>query len=114
MSQEGKPNEQRLNERSSLVTFCWYKRIDDAALESDEGVAQVRDVSQGGLGLMTSNALAVGARLLVEIVSDVGRVSALGRVTHCMRASEHAHRVGLRIETVPPNDQVTWRRLVSR
>jgi hypothetical protein len=105
--------EQRLSERHSFISFCWYKRIDDRAKDSEEAVARLRDVSAGGIGMMTGEALPVDARLLVEIVSQVGRVSVLCRVTHCSPTQEQGFRVGLKVDAVPPNDQMAWRRILS-
>jgi hypothetical protein len=108
------PAEKRKSQRRALFTFCWYKRVDDAALDNEEAVANLQDVSDGGLGMLTPQAPPIGARLLVEIVSNVGRVSLLGRVSNCAPLNGRAYRVGLRVETVPPNDLATWRKMVSR
>jgi hypothetical protein len=106
-------NEQRVSQRHPFITFCWYKRIDDVAEDDEEAVAQLRDISEGGIGVLTANALPIGARLLVEIVSKVGRVSVLGKVTHCAPSSERSFRTGVKVYSIPPNDQLTWRRMLA-
>jgi PilZ domain len=107
-------DEQRSSERFPLVTFCWYKRIDDAAEDTEEAMGKLCDVSEGGVGLLSTKAAPVGARLLLEIVSKAGRVSLLGTVTYCVATGNRGGlRIGVKINTVPPNDRANWRKIVD-
>jgi hypothetical protein len=103
----------RASERLTFITFTWYKRVDDAAQPSEEGVARSCDISNTGAGMVTSRALPAGARVFVEVVSRVGNLSALCRVMHCAPTHDGCFRVGLRIEFVPPTDQMTLQRIVA-
>jgi hypothetical protein len=114
MNEGGPQDENRHTPRHPLITFCWFLRIDDAAQEGEEAVAQVRDVSDQGIGMLTPKPIAAGARLLVELVSKVGRVSVIGQVANVGPTSDAGvFRLGVRIVAVPPNDQATWRRILG-
>jgi hypothetical protein len=93
------------------VSFAWYKRIDDEARESEEGVARSCDVSQDGLGLVTTRVLPVGSRVLVELITETGNLSVVGTVRHCSPREQEQVRIGVFVEIVPPTDKLTWRRL---
>lgn len=112
VSQSSNPHN-RAAERFSFITFTWYKRVDDSAQSAEEGVARSCDISIAGAGMVTTRALPVGARIFLEVVSRLGNLSAIGRVAHCSPASDGCFRVGVRIEFVPPTDQLTLQRIIA-
>lgn len=113
LAQDPRNPHHRAAERLSFITFAWYRRIDDAAVASEQGVARSCDVSDTGAGLVTSRALPPGARLFLEVTSRVGNLSAIAVVAHCAPTQDGCFRVGLRIEFVPPTDQMTLLRIVA-
>jgi hypothetical protein len=105
--------EQRRAARHVFITFAWYKRIDDAALHDEEGVARSCDVSEDGVGIVTSRPLPVSARLFLELIAGTTRLSALGRVVHSAVLPNGHFRLGVRIESVPPTCKLAWQRLID-
>ena len=111
-------HESRRARRQSFITFVWYKCVGadgqhDA--EGEEGLARSCDISEGGLGLVTSRPLPTGARLFVEITSRLGSLSLVARVTYCRPGSSAGtHHVGLDVEIVPPNDRKTLEQLLHK
>ena len=99
--------------RYKVVTLAWYKRIDDRAADAEEGVARSFDVSDQGAGLVATQAVPVGTRLLLQLVVPYGRVTALARVMNSQRLTNGAYQLGLEIYCVPPPDLATWKRLVG-
>jgi hypothetical protein len=104
---------QRSAPRHNLITLAWFKRVDDAALESDEGIARSFDVSSTGAGLVTTISMPVGSRLLLQLVIPNGKVSAVARVMNVTPAGNGAFRLGLQVYAVPPTDLATWKRMVG-
>jgi hypothetical protein len=100
--------------RHEYVNFAWFKRVDDSALEADEGVARSCDVSGHGVGMITTRALPAGSRLFIELIGRAGRVSAIGTVVHCADAPNGCYRIGIRIDSLPPTDQLTWKDMVQK
>lgn len=107
----GKEAEQRQVARRTCIMFAWYKRIDDAAADDEEGVAHSCDVSEDGAGMVTTRAFPAAAQLFLELIAETGRISALGRVIHSTALPNGSFRIGIRIETVPPTCRVAWQRL---
>jgi hypothetical protein len=105
--------EKRISQRFLFVSFAWFKRIDDAATQGEEGVARSCDISQTGTGMVTNRPLPVGSRVFLKLVSPLGNVSVLGKVMHCRGVENGCFRVGILIECVPPTDQVTWQRMMD-
>jgi hypothetical protein len=113
MPNSNNDHEKRGASRLDYVHFAWYKRIDDSALESEEGVARSCDVSGSGVGMITTRSLSAGSRLFIELIGRVGRISAIGTVVHCADVGNGCFRLGIRIDTLPPTDQGTWQQMVS-
>ena len=101
----------RSYERYPFTTFAWFKRIDEGALDDEEGVARSCDVSLKGAGVVTSRELPVGARVFLEIVATQGSVSVVGRVQHCSPTGVGQFRVGILVYCIPPTDLQTWKRI---
>lgn len=114
MNETTKGLDKRQKPRHEYINFAWYKRVDNAAEESDQGVARSCDVSDGGVGMIVTRPLPEAARLFLELISRAGRISAIGTVMHCADAGHGCFRVGIRIDTVPPTDELTWRQMVER
>ena len=104
---------QRAATRYNLVTLAWYKRIDDRAADTEEGVARSFDVSEEGAGLVAAQAIPVGTRILLQLVIPYGRVTALARVANSRPVANGAYQLGLQVYCVPPPDVATWKRLVG-
>jgi hypothetical protein len=94
--------------RRGAVKLIWYKVIG----QPEEAIARSCDVSAGGIGLHTTHPVATGEEVFVEVITASGAVSFLGRVMHCRQQGEY-HRVGLKIEAMPPNDRSPWKKLVD-
>jgi hypothetical protein len=101
----------RVAPRHSLVTLAWYKRIDDAAAESEEGVARSFDVSSGGAGLVATQEIQVGARLLLQLVIPNGKLTAVAHVRNVTATGNGTYRLGLQVYCVPPTDVGIWKRM---
>jgi hypothetical protein len=102
---------QRAAPRHSLVTLAWYKRIDDAATTAEEGVARSFDVSAGGAGLVTTQPVPVGARLLLQLVIPNGKLTAVAHVRNVQETAQGNYRLGLQVYCVPPTDLALWKRM---
>lgn len=113
MAQDTSNPHHRAETRHTFISFAWFRRVDDGASESDQGVARSCDISPNGAGLVTSRALPPGARVFLEVISRVGNLSAITVVAHCTPTNDGCFRVGLRIEFVPPTDQLTLQRIVA-
>ena len=105
--------EQRHTTRRAAIMFAWYKRIDDAAADEEEGVAHSCDVSKDGIGIVTTRKLPEKARLFLELIAEGGRISALGRVVHGATLPNGQFRTGIRIEIVPPSCKLIWQQLTE-
>jgi hypothetical protein len=110
---EPPPESRRAAPRHGLITLVWFKRVDDAALDSDEGIARSFDVSTGGTGLVTTMAMPVGARVFLQLVIPNGKISAVARVMNVRPADNGAFRLGLQVYGIPPTDRATWKRVVG-
>lgn len=113
MPSSGDDRDKRGAMRHEYVHFAWYKRIDDRALASEEGVARSCDVSGHGVGMITTRSLSAGSRLFIELIGRVGRISALGTVMHCTAVGHGCFRIGIRVDCLPPTDQGTWQQMVK-
>jgi hypothetical protein len=54
-------------------------------LDSASWPARVREISTGGVGLLLTRPLEVGASILVELPSGTDTCSIAGRIAHCHR-----------------------------
>lgn len=106
-------DEQRHAVRHSFITFAWYKRIDDGAADEEQGVARSCDVSNDGVGMVTTRNLPLNAYLFLELIAGGSRISALGRVKHTAAMANGHFRVGIRIQSVPPTCKLAWERLTK-
>jgi hypothetical protein len=113
VAQDPRNPHHRASERLSFITFAWYRRVDDEAQVSEQGVARSCDISDTGAGLVTSRELPAGSRIFLEVTSRVGNLSAIAVVAHCAPTHDGCFRVGLRIEFVPPTDQMTLQRIIA-
>jgi hypothetical protein len=106
-------DEHRAEPRHGYVHFAWYKRIDSSEKDGEEGVARSCDVSEGGVGMITSRPLPAGARLFIELICRDGRVAAIGTVAHADEAGNGCYRIGIRMEIFSPSAQLVWAQLVK-
>jgi hypothetical protein len=106
--------DRRASARYDFATFVWFKRIDDGANPSEEGVARSCDISETGVGLVTAKLLPAGAQLFLKLVASGASVSVIARVTHCRPVDNGSFRLGLKIECIPPTDRQTWMWLASQ
>ena len=104
-------DERRVAARYEFAAFAWYKRIDDAAEASEEGVARSCDISETGVGIVTARALPVGAKVFLKIIAAGASVSAIARVMHCRALENGNFRLGLEVFCVPPTDRQVWKYL---
>lgn len=105
--------DQRAAARHEYINFAWYKRIDDGAQEQEEGVARSCDVSESGVGMVVTCRLPSAARLFLELISRAGSISAVGTVMHCADVGNGCFRIGIRVDSIPPTDALTWRQMVE-
>jgi hypothetical protein len=105
--------EQRRTKRHPFIAFAWYKRVDDRAASDEEGVARSCDVSDGGIGMVTTRPFPLNAYLFIELIAGESRISALGRVMHSSALTSGHFRVGVRVESVPPTCQLAWQQLLA-
>ncbi len=111
---ESNDSGERVASRHELATFVWYKIVGSSdGTDTCEGMARSCDASRSGIGLVTSRALPLGARLFVEIVVPEGNLSVVGTIVHCSSQPDGLFRVGVRLEIVPPNDRQTLARMVA-
>ena len=106
-------SDKRVATRHEYINFAWYKRVDDSAMDSEEGVARSCDVSEGGVGMVVTRKIPAGARLFMELISRAGRISAIGTVKHCTDVGNGQFRIGIGIVSVPPTDQLAWKQMVE-
>ncbi len=114
---DGGERPQRRAQRKPIVVFVWYKLISSVAggePANASGIARSCDVSDGGIGIVTSEHLPLGVRVFVEIATAVGNVSIVGAVMHCSEVERGYFRSGIQIEIVPPNDRVLLTRLLEK
>ena len=102
---------ERAAPRHNLVMLAWYKRIDDGAGDYEEGVARSFDVSTGGAGLVTTQSMPVGARVLLQLAIPNGKVTAVAHVRNVKVTGNGTYRLGLQVYCVPPTDLATWKRI---
>ena len=76
-------------------------------------MARSCDISETGAGIFTTDQLPVGARLFLEVLSSAGKLSAIGKITHCSDAGDGTYRIGIQLEIVPPTDRATLAKLLA-
>ena len=104
----GSEQEARRTPRTGAVKFIWFKVLG----EETESIARSCDVSAGGIGITAPAAVTVGKLVFVEVITAGGAVSFVGRVAHCSAVAQLS-RIGIQIDTMPPNDRPAWERLVN-
>ena len=107
----------RRAQRKPVVAFVWYKLISGVAGGESakvSGLARSCDVSDGGIGIVTSEHLPLGVRVFLEIATAIGNVSAVGAIMHCSEVERGYFRSGIQIEIVPPNDRALLPRLLEK
>lgn len=110
-AEAGASEESRYSKRHPYVHFVWFHCLESG---EEHGLARTVDVSEHGIGLITSRQLAPGARLFIVLVTPFGRVSAIGKVMHAQMLQASTCRVGVKIEVVPPTDKAVWTKLAGR
>ena len=113
MSNNPPAQNKRAAPRHEYINFAWYKRVDDGANELDEGVARSCDVSDAGVGMVVTRPMPGAAKVFLELIGRAGSISAVGTVMHCSDLGNGCFRVGIRIDSIPPTDELTWRQMVD-
>lgn len=113
MSQDPPRLDQRRTPRHEYINFGWYKRIDSGARDAEQGVARSCDVSDSGVGMILTRPLPKAAQLFLELIGRAGSISAIGTVMHCADVGNGCFRVGIRIDSIPPTDELTWQQMVE-
>jgi len=81
--------------------MAWLESNSDGGRKRIEGVARSVDISTQGAGLVFSQYLPVGERLLIELLLPGRlRLRAWGRIVHCSKHDEY-FRVGVSFESAP-------------
>lgn len=113
---EGKAGaERRQSSRATMVTFAWYQVLAEVGANESgpSGISQSCDVSETGIGLLTTRQLEPGARVFVELSTSLGSLSAVAEVANCQRTSGDRYRVGLKLLVVPPSDREAFDRIAE-
>jgi c-di-GMP-binding flagellar brake protein YcgR len=113
MSDErAKGDNRREHKRHPVTRLAWYRTIEPMLFGEDgearpiEGLSYSVDVSRGGLGLVTTNALEQNSLVMVQVVfeSDATVLSAVCRVAFCGAAENAGYfRLGLQFVVLPPD-----------
>jgi hypothetical protein len=104
-----KATDARRAERHRAIQFLWFHCLDGES----GGLARTVDVSETGVGFITTQDVALRERVFVVLLTPFGRVSAIARVAHRSVLPEGTFRVGVQLEIVPPPDRVAWATLTS-
>jgi len=116
LADEAKESKQRAEERRSVVNFVWYRVLVDLDAEADDdlcGIARSCDVSASGVGIYTPRALPAGELIFLEIATRKGNLSGVGTIVYSRLVERGLHRVGIRLEIVPPNDRPLLARIIK-
>jgi len=108
LTEESRDSKQRVAKRRSVVNFVWYRVLVDLSEESDDalcGIARSCDVSESGVGIFTPRPLPDGELIFLEIATRKGNLSSVGTIVYSRQVERGLHRVGIRLEIVPPNDR---------
>jgi len=115
----------RVAPRRDLASLAWFRTIEVPGLpqsEIVEGVARSIDISRGGFGLVTTQPIPKGALLFLELTlrraarageRTQATLHCIARVMHCGAIEEGGHRVGIRVELVPPGERALLEWLVG-
>ncbi len=96
--------------RTKFVQFVWFQDLD----APNGSLARSVDISETGVGFITSHEVTMGARVFLMLLTPFGRISSIARVVHCSKAGEDSFRIGVRLEIVPPTDKAAWATLVDK
>lgn len=115
----------RIAPRQAMVSLVWFHSVVDPEGEDQvvEGIARSVDVSRRGLGLITTQPVPVGTLLFMEITlrrtsatgpgTHFAQVHCVGRAMHCSETEDGSHRVGIRVELVPPSERALLERILA-
>ncbi len=113
--------ERRVSKRKPLFTQVNYRmlRLGDRDLKhltSKIGTGESKDVSKGGITLLTNLQLPVGITLLIEFPLAGKSISVIGRVQHVhpMQKSDYSYIVGVQFIQPGPEEQDLIDRGISK
>jgi hypothetical protein len=108
-------DERRQKSRATMVTFAWYQVLPHpgSGQPGASGISQSCDVSETGIGLLTTRDLPHAARVFIELSTGLGGLSAVAEVANCQRTSDGRYRVGLKLLVVPPSDREAFDRIAQ-
>ena len=116
MTEETRESKQRAAKRRPVVNFVWYRVLIDLGEEGDDalcGIARSCDVSASGVGIFTPRPLPDGELIFLEIATRKGNLSGVGTIIYSRQVERGLHRVGIRLEIVPPNDRPLLGRILK-
>jgi len=90
----------RRSGRVNVVSFAWFQVLG----EKEGGLARSCDISNRGIGIVTSRPVEAGSRMFIKLAHKGRSVSLLGLVMHS-RPEGELFRLGLELEIVPPVDR---------
>jgi hypothetical protein len=105
----GESSEGRRSPRHKYVQFLWFHCLEG----SGAGLARTLDISEEGIGFISSHEIARNERVFVVLLTPFGRISSVARVMHSSLVAEGSFRIGVRLEIVPPTDKAAWVALVD-
>jgi hypothetical protein len=106
-----KANGERRAPRHRYVQFLWFHRLD---VGSGGGLARSVDVSEQGLGFVTSQQIQCGERVFLVLLTPFGRISTIASVMHSAAERDGSFRIGVRLDVLPPTDRAAWSTLVDK
>lgn len=104
--------DKRREERRTLVTLAWYCQIGGDPNAPHEGVAHSCDISESGLGMVTSRPFGTGTKLFFVLSTVSGELAGVGTVAYCTDAEGGCFRLGVSVDVVPPTRRPLFNQLL--
>ena len=105
----GAPDSRR-SARQPFVQFLWFHGLGAGR----SGIGHSVDVSEHGMGFISSLKLVAKELAFLVILTPFGRISAIGTVMHATEHGPNSFRIGIRLDVVPPTDRAAWTTLVAK
>ena len=106
---EGAPDSRR-SARHPFVQFLWFHGLGAGR----SGIGHTLDVSDHGMGFISSLRLIPNELAFLVILTPFGRISAIATVMHTTEHGPNSFRIGVRLDVVPPTDRAAWTTLVAK
>jgi len=94
-----------------------YLCLDGTACLGDDGVeASLRDISPGGLGVLSPSPIRRGESVRISVFTTAGRVVGDAEVRYCRKVGEspEAYRIGLKLGELDRVNRARWNSLLGR